>query len=479
MYRRGNGIYRIATFLRQNDWDVEVIDFAGYWSIEELKELALQRIDSDTKFIGFSYLFITKPLEVINEFGEWLKTTYPDIKIIFGGPNIYRFKNSYTDYNVHGFGELALLELLKYLFSNGPSPKFSLLSTAGKAISANNMYPSFPMKSLYIEYQKRDYIEPYEWLGVEFARGCKFTCDFCNFPVLGVKGDYTRDAEDFEKQMRHAYDNWGTKHYYVSDETFNDRTEKITKFADVVERLDFDPFFTGFIRADLLVSRPRDKEELLRMKFLGQFYGIETFHPIAGKSIGKGMNPDRLKQGIVDVKNYFENNGSTRFRGTISLIAGLPHETVESLYETKDFLYNNWQGQHFSMYPLEIPLSELDQPSKISQDPAKYGYEDVSNDKQLEEKMGPLWAPKRTSCEQLKIMIWRNECMDIFEADKISREVDMIKYDGKSNFKQGSFSLLRLGLPTDIDKLLDVPEGINLQPPVDFIKNYIDKKLGR
>ena len=116
-----------------------------------------------------------------------------------------------------GFGEGALLELLKYLFSNGPLPKFSLLSAVGKAISANDVYPSFPMNSLMIKYEDRDFIQPYEWLGVEFARGCKFACAFCSYPVLGVKGDYSRDAKDFELQMRDAYDRFGITKYYVSD----------------------------------------------------------------------------------------------------------------------------------------------------------------------------------------------------------------------------------------------------------------------
>ena len=36
---RASGVYRIAHYLRQNSWDVEVIDFAFSWSLDELKEL--------------------------------------------------------------------------------------------------------------------------------------------------------------------------------------------------------------------------------------------------------------------------------------------------------------------------------------------------------------------------------------------------------------------------------------------------------
>ena len=104
-------------------------------------------------------------------------------------------------------------------------------------LSANDQYSAFPMKSLNVIYEDRDYIQPYEWLGIEFARGCKFSCDFCNFPVLGVKGDYSRDADDFGIQIKDAYDRFGVTNYLVADETFNDRTEKIAKFADRKARL--------------------------------------------------------------------------------------------------------------------------------------------------------------------------------------------------------------------------------------------------
>ena len=31
--------HRVATFLRMNDWDAEVVDFTAFWKLEELQEL--------------------------------------------------------------------------------------------------------------------------------------------------------------------------------------------------------------------------------------------------------------------------------------------------------------------------------------------------------------------------------------------------------------------------------------------------------
>ena len=80
---RTSGAYRIATELRTQGWDVEVVDFFYFWTLEELKTLSKSRINKNTKFIGFSHIFSDWP-ELAEDFTTWLKETNPDVKIIFG-----------------------------------------------------------------------------------------------------------------------------------------------------------------------------------------------------------------------------------------------------------------------------------------------------------------------------------------------------------------------------------------------------------
>jgi hypothetical protein len=469
---RNSGAHRISTFLRENNWDAEVIDWAAFWSLEQLKQLCSQRIDDNVKFIGFSYLFVDEPIDVIEQFGLWFKKTYPNIKILLGAPNKWRFLNKYVDYNIHGYGEKALLELLKYLFSNGPAPKFNLMTHAGRSISANEMYPSYPMNSLMIKYEDRDFVQPHEWLGIEFSRGCKFACDFCNYPVIGVKGDHTRDAEDFRIQVQDAYDRFGVTNYYVADETFNDRTEKITKFADVVENLNFKPFFTATLRADLLISRPADREELLRMNMLAHLYGVESFNTASAKAIGKGMDSERMKQGLIDIRKYFETHGSKHFLATVSLIAGLPHETVDTLRQSKQWLIDHWQNQAFNILPLEIPISEYDTPSKIGLNWKKYGYDDVSDDPKF------LDLKQRNLITSHKLLIWKNKDMDVGIAHDIFREIESIKFAPEYTFKPNNFSIIRCGLPPSLDERLALTEKDRMpNTSYELIKDYVTKKL--
>jgi radical SAM superfamily enzyme YgiQ (UPF0313 family) len=411
---RPSGTHRVATFLRQNNWDTEVVDWADCWKLDALKKLFELRYDSNLKWIGFGSMFNIWN-QTIYDFCDWVKKKYPHIIIISGSSTYSSFKKTTIDYHIKGFGEYALIELLKYLFSNGPRPRFEIGKNT-KVIDANSQYPAFPMKSLMVEYEKRDFIQSFEWLSVELSRGCKFQCDFCNSPILGVKGDYSRDAEDFEYQMKSMYEKFGIKKYYITDETFNDRTEKITKFANVVEQLNFKPLFSGFLRADLLISRPLDREELLRMNFIGHYYGVESFNHKSAKSIGKGMNTERLKDGILEIKNYFKSKGS--FRGTISLIVGLPHETLETLKQNEKWLIDNWNDQNIRTVPLHIYKNEFDKPSKMSLDYKSYGYQEMTKEEILK-YVKTEEEYKNLNSEHL---IWKNDNMNFFQAHNYKDE---------------------------------------------------------
>ena len=439
---RGGGVYRIATILRNNSWDVEVIDFAMSWSLSELKQLAKSRISKDTKFFGFSHMF-SDWSETLEMFLNWVKTEYPDIKLISGSSVNPLFNSKHFDWYIRGYGEHAILVLLKYLFSNGEKPKY-WINTGKKIINAITDYPAYPMEDLGIVYEKRDFIQPSEFLAVEFSRGCMFSCDFCNFPLLGIKEDTSRTAESFRNEMMRNYDELGVTNYGVADETFNDRPAKIKKFADVVEKLPFEPFFTGFIRADLLVSRKDDRVDMARMNFRGHYYGIESFNYQSAKVMGKGMKPERLQEGIVEVKNYFKNTGNGMYRGTMSFIVGLPHETHDSLMKTREWLINNWQGENIMIFPLTIPNSELQVKPKIF-DYKKYGYTEMPNNTAVENNtLVPPFALITPALEETKIdgMCWKNEHMDVFSARKIiSDDFYNDEFIQKMNIKVGNYEM--------------------------------------
>lgn len=415
---RGNGAHRIATFLRSYDWDVEVIDFCSEWTQEELQELVKSRVGPNTKFFGFSS-FISYWTSSANKFTAWLKKTYPGIATMIGGQGCLLTPAENIDYWIDSFGEYAVLELLKYITGNTIiDGRFQLEDSNGKKIiKALRDFPAWNMPSYRVNYQKRDFIESYEMLTIETSRGCRFKCDFCNFPILGVKDDVSRTANDFKEELLFNYNEYGVKNYTIADETFNDRREKIIKYAEAVNDLDFDPWFMAFMRGDLLVNQRDLWGDMLSLGLGGHFYGIETFNHNAGKIIGKGMQPDKLKQGLIDARNYFEPHNI--YRGTISLICGLPKETPETFADGINWCKSNWKGQSVTSWYLEVPEynSPMTNLSAFSKNLEKYGLRRrkmIKKSKKVSDHVLTTYFPSLES-----MSIWEHDGMDQLQAIEI------------------------------------------------------------
>ena len=481
---RTGGVHRLATHLRMQGWDCEVIDFIMYWSPEELLQLVQSRVRSNTKFIGLSYLWNrAQSVDNLSIALTWVKKYYPDVVLISGAQS-QLVDYTYSDYHIYGYGEYAIDALLKWKFSNGPRPRFDLNSNnPGKVINAIRDYPAYPMKHAIIKYENRDFIVPGEWGRIEFSRGCIFSCKFCNFPILGVKEDYTRDAKSAREQMMDAYDRFGIENYLITDETFNDKTEKITRVADVVETLPWKPYFSGFVRADLLINRPRDREELLRMGMLGHFYGIETFNPETAKFINKGS----------DIKNYFQVNSNKLYRANISLIAGLPYETMESLEDTYQWIKSNWMDQVTCVGPLEMLRTDDPRKSNLSEEFKQHGYEEI--EALISPKLTIDFSRNNKSSNDMIVLAqtgtnppyaWKNPNMDIFQAWDWCNKVDNLYKAGNINLaKIEGYLLSRIlcndkGVPLSIREKLKLVEHTSKEYYTNFyifMQHYKNKKL--
>jgi hypothetical protein len=479
--RRPSGPYRIATILRDNDWDVEVVEYAYYFKLEELKEFTRSRVTSKTVFIGFSCFFYVWN-DSFNEFVLWLKKEYPNIKTIIGGQSRQIMSTKNIDYYVHGYGEHAILEIIKAIAGNTNSNlSFDpLFFGSKKVITANHSYPAFPMKSLKIKYEVRDDIQPWEWLTLELARGCIFQCTYCNFPVLGVKDDHTRSAEDFEEEIKENYERWGVTSYYIADETFNDYSAKINKFADVIDRINIQTTMTGFIRADLLVNRKQDWDPLIKLGFWGQFYGVETMNPASAKAIGKGMNPIKLRDGLLDARKYFKERGP--YRGSMGIVVGLPHETIESQLSTFKWIDEQWAGESSHVWPLEIPIDpKTDVLSKLATDFKKYGY--IESDIPPPEVPDAILAfgEAESRIKQMSHCLnWKNDHMTYADACRIADEWTVESISGKKDITIGALALgYYASMGTSLQHVVD-HKKVWEQPDHDHdirIREYINRKL--
>ena len=381
---RAHGAHKIASFLRQHGADIEVVDYAFSWKLEELKDLWKSRYHSKTLFLCISTIFRQSSL-YLWQFVDWIRQNYPHIHIIGGTQSIDKILPYNLDWYVYGYGEYGMLELIKCLKDDTPSKIEHYKVGKRKIINCQKHYPAFPKKELSISYQDRDFVKSWEVLPMELSRGCIFECAFCSYPILGVRDDHSRDENDLYKEMLENYERWGTEHYLLSDETVNDYHEKLVRYASVIKKLPFQPKMGGYARGDLIAGRKKSWETYIEMGFMNHFYGIESLHHPSAKAVGKGMEIGKLKDGLLEFKEYaYKNNGF--FAGYISLIAGLPNETYETLDEGRKWLTENWQDNYsaIGVLSLNMPVyqgkykhiaDELANLSLIERNPEKYGYE--------------------------------------------------------------------------------------------------------
>jgi hypothetical protein len=487
---RSSGAHRIATYLRKNDMDIEVVDFAAHWELDHLKEFTRKSVTDKTIFFGFS-TFFSYWNETLSNFTAWLKLEYPQIKIIIGGQNVLHTAAQNVDIWVDSYGEEAMLALAKSLAGNTTTGITFEPAFFGqkKVVKAIHSYPAFNMGDYSVIMEKRDFLEPWEWLTVEFSRGCKFSCSFCNFPVLGVKEDTSRSQESFEREMKYNYDNFGINRYYVADETFNDRVEKISKFADVVENLGFDTLFSGFIRADLFQNQSM-YEELARMNFGGQYYGIETFNHQSGKIIGKGLHPDKVKQLVLDAKDYFKKQDKL-YRGTISLIVGLPYSVEQEWYDNMQWLREHWITESLVIFPLTIENLEDGREkdhtnvSKMAKNLQKYGLRSLGeNDVNFYGDKTSLFNWKEGNYTNNEVL-WEHDTMNIFDAKRIGNNLqDAVTTDFKIDAWQlqipDYISASKIdNLKDHISINKDSSVGKLFNASINFVKEYSLKKINQ
>lgn len=398
--RRYEG-HRIATTLRNQGFGIEVIDFLPSWSLKQLKTFLKQNF-SKTKIIIFSIDNADDLSEELNSFILWIRYRYRDTYVIVHTKELPSERFYGVDYYVVGYGEKAFKVLLKFIVSNTKQPKFY----KDNIMLANRDYQAAPFPNPQVEYQKNDYIQHNETLSIEFSRGCIYNCPFCDHQLNGSKDTATRITNSFEKQLRNTYDNWGVTNYDVVDGVFNETTSKITKYADIVQQLDFTVSFNANIRADFL-NRDGEVDELTRMNVVEHNYGVETFNQSSLKSIGRDIDPDTLKQNLVTAYDKFTKN-IEHYTGTIHLIVGLPFENIRSLGLTGRWLKSNWNG-YSSVSALRILQPRKIQNSLFSTRLEDYGYTVMIQD-EIDQYQKEHYE------KELNVVQWKNKELNVFQA---------------------------------------------------------------
>ena len=450
---RGAGAYRIRTELEKAGYSCQVIDFFQHFTNEEIENVLDRYVDATTIWIGFSSTFMNTSLELKENYVFWnkIKQKYPKVKLVLGGSKTLVEEIDFIDYYVTGYADDAVVNLTN-----------NIATFDNKIIDSNKDYDKKDLSNIPIRWKKEDYIPPGSALPMEIARGCIFNCAFCNFPMNNKKKlDYIRDANSIADELKYNYEMFGVKDYWFMDDTFNDSIQKLETLHNVISKLDFKINYSTYIKPELLVAQPDQIPLLIETGLRSAAYGIESLNPDTRQAIFKMKDPDRVLSAIKDLK--------VQSKGTISnqctLIVGLPHESIESVYKANEFLYNCDYIDQYNWYPLSIHKPDnYAYTSPIDRSPATFGY--ITKDQANISKTS-------TSGSNSALLFWYNKYMNSTKASVIAKDLNKISKDRQKIYVWYRESLLTLGF--DVDKHWQEHNGLLSKLPNEFLKEQKQK----
>jgi hypothetical protein len=486
---RSTGAHRIASHLRQQGYSIEVVDFCLRWSVSQLITLCERLVDDRTMFLGVGSNLFTMDQKV-QDFLQAFRDRWPSIRLILGGNNLLSQDVSQFDYLIEGYAESAMPALLDWLQGRTDQvPQFSNISDTVPLIDAVRDYGHYNTADLTIEYLASDFVSPHESLSIETGRGCVFRCAFCTYPLLGKKKfDYMRDPDTIVAELERNYQQWGTRLYIISEDTFNDRIEKLEILAAAIDRLQFQPQFVTYARADLIFARPESMDLMRRIGIRGVHFGIETFTRPAGRLIGKGHDPQAMMENLLEWKKRMPE-----VQTHCSMIMGLPgddpalHQDYRDWFERSGIEFYKWSPLWITDTDKTLHVSEFSRSYRL------HGLVPMTDD-EIEDELAEnhrqgiyavKWERKLDTKHANKIVYWKN-VKNNYNYFKALR--DSMRLNNQSRQRRVSpWSMFQWsGLGYELDEMQHwgwhnvsphVPEQQMRERAHSIISAYIDKKL--
>jgi radical SAM superfamily enzyme YgiQ (UPF0313 family) len=301
----------------------------------------------------------------------------PKVKFLAGGPKIDFYNDVAFDHIVVGFGETQLVDYLrdtKRIWPKVISHDVNAESNAWSFINSK------------VQYTQLDQIQPEETLTIEIARGCRFKCSFCSYPLIGRKdvASSSKCEDVLYEELLENYTKWGTTSYFIGDDTFNDSTHKLELLRRVVNKLPFKPSFSAYTRADMIASNLDQVHLLKEIGLRSTFMGIESLHPTASRVIGKGMSEEKRIQALQYAKKVWGDQVYIK----AGYIVGLPGESSSFVRSvTEWFISEDSPIDAVNMNPLRIlppgPYPNMTR-SDMDKNYSKYGYSFPFPDRMVE-----------------------------------------------------------------------------------------------
>jgi len=346
----------------KKNFDIEIVQF---YLDKDVNAMVEELKGKNADVFGFTcYVWnFHQTLEV----SKRLKEEYPDITIIYGGPEasgmaerILRLYD-FVDYVVKRDGELAFQEFLLQRVYNTPiadlcnlyyrdGDEIKYTVRQNQQVEINDI----PLPHELEDYRK--YLDDSDEMikaQIETLRDCPFACTYCNWGNLGKPLRYF-DIERLKEGFRYLFNHPKVKSIYITDSN---------PFLRLKRAKELVPFLLKENHRKLPISYELNPEfinddellvELAKLDNEEFAFGLQTAVPKVQKLIKRSFNPNRYKKNISILRKYKPN-----CRMWFSLIIGLPGDTIETFSYSVNFaLELQPHGLYFHELVV-IPGSEL------------------------------------------------------------------------------------------------------------------------
>ena len=346
----------------KNDYEVIRKEF----SINDQVEKIISDItDYKADIIAFS-VYIWN-VEMTLKIAENIKSIYPNIKIVLGGPEVsYNSKeliqkNAFIDYICLGEGEEAFPNLIKYITNNNSDENLLENITYRRDIEIKEGKLAIVKDVTNIPRICQGIADEYDGkiVYIETVRGCPYNCSYCLSST--IKGIRPFEMSRVKEELKILMDKKVTLIKFV-DRTFNydkKRTLEIWKFLlenNISSQFHFE-LSAHLIDDEMFEFLRTVPEDVFKFEIGVQSTNFETI-----KAINRTTDFDILSNIVKRLSDL------QTISLHLDLIAGLPYENIERFKQSFDDVYN--------LNPTELQLGFLKMLSgtKIKNEQDKFNY---------------------------------------------------------------------------------------------------------
>ncbi len=322
------GLYSVGAVLKENHYDVEILDWHEInRTPEKIREALLEK---KPDVIGFSVLHGNRWGAI--EIARTAKQLNSKTRVVFGGVGAtFLWEHLLThfpevDAVVRGEGEWTFLNLVRHFEKKQDQGLAQIRGIAyrenGKILKTAQPDPikdldSLPIPSKHFLYRH-----------VSSSRGCAWNCSFCGSPQFWGRNIRWRSPQNFLEELEMLFRK-GVSFFYFSDDTFTLDPKRVIEICKRIIEKNLKISWYAISRVDHV-----DEEMLYWMRRAGCIqisYGVESGSVKIRKALGKPVKTEQIRRAFALTTRY----------GILSrayFIYGAPGETWQTIQETIDLM---------------------------------------------------------------------------------------------------------------------------------------------